>query len=134
MARFLRHLHRLSHLDEIGGDIHPAAVHQDMVVKHQLAGLGPGVGKAQTVDHVVQAPFQQHQEISAGDPAHALRPLEVTPELLLQDAVHTLYFLLFPELQTVIGNFAPTLTVLSRRVVAPLNGAFVGIAAITFEV
>ncbi len=103
-------------------------------MEHQLAGLGPGVGKAQTVDHIVQAPLQQHQEISAGDSPHALGPDEIAPELLLQDAIHALHFLLFPELQTVIGNLAPTLTVLSRRIVAPLNSAFVGIAAVTFEV
>ena len=59
---------------------------------------------------------------------------EIALELLFDQPVNPLYFLLFTQLNAVIGKLASVLAVLSGGVVAALDGALIRIATVTLEV
>jgi hypothetical protein len=116
------------------GDVHLLAVHAEVPVAHQLAGLGVIGGEAQPIDHVVQAALQHLQEVLAGDPLHADGLEVVATELPLGEAVDALHLLLLAQLQAVVGDLAPAgLAVLTRGVRAPLVAALVGVAAVALQ-
>src|SRR3990172_3647742 len=91
-------LDRLADLHEVGGDRHLAPVDLEVAVGHHLAPLPARGREAQAEHHVVQPPLQELQEVLAGDAFLPLRPGEVLAELLLEDAVNPLGFLLLAEL------------------------------------
>jgi hypothetical protein len=53
--------------------------------------------------------------------------------LLFKKAVESSDFLLLPELSAIVCSLGAALTVLTGRVVAPLNRTLVGVTAIAFE-
>ena len=59
--------------------------------------------------------------------------LEGVAELLFHQAVDPLHFLLFTKLQTVVGRLATSLTVHTRCVGSPFDGALLGVATLPFE-
>ena len=66
-------------------------------------------------------------------PRAALGHVEVAAELRLEHAVHALHLLLLAQLDGVLGELAAPLAVLAGRIVAPLDGALVGVAALALE-
>jgi hypothetical protein len=105
-----------------------------MAVPDELPGFVPGVGKSQPIDQVVQATFQEDEEVGPGDALHPFGFFEEVPELILQYPVHALDPLFLPQLEAVVGELDPALAVLSRRVGPAIDGAFVGITPLPFEV
>ena len=104
-----------------------------MPVADELPRLGARVREAETVNHVVEPPLEENHQRFAGDAPHAVRALEQPTELPLEQAVHALQLLLLAQLQAVLGEFHASLTVLSGRIVPPLDGALIGVAALSLE-
>src|SRR5262245_3728207 len=100
-----------------------------MPVRHHLPPLAARGREAEPVHHVVEPELEQPQEVLAGDTLLGLGPLEVLAELALQHTVDTLGLLLFAELDAEGGRLAAVQPVLTRGIVAPLDGALVGEAA-----
>ena len=84
-------------------------------MSHQLPRFGASCTKAHAIYNVVQTLFQQGQQIFTGVAFETSRIFIVVAELLLKDAVDTTYFLLFTQLNTVVGQTTATLTVLAGR-------------------
>src|SRR5437764_1493925 len=86
-----------------GRAVRRRAVHRDRLVRDELARLGAGGAEAHAVDDVVQARFEQHQELGTRVALAAGGFLEIAAELLLQHAVHALDLLLFAQLQAEVA-------------------------------
>ena len=109
--------HGVAFADPVTRDGDPLAVHEDMAVTHQLAGLGAAGPPGGPEGHVVQAQFEQAEEVLAGDPRLAVGLGVDDAKLLLQDAVDAAGLLLLPQLGQVLRTLAhPVTTVLSGRV------------------
>jgi hypothetical protein len=74
-----------------------------MAVRHQLARLSARTGDTQSVNHIVQTSFKQHQKIGTRQANLPLRTFEIAAELALHDAVNAARLLLFSKLQQVVG-------------------------------
>ena len=72
-----------------------------MAVVYELAGLPARRGKASSIHRIIQAPFEQKQEILARDALHAGRTFEVVSELSFEDEVDALDLLLLAQLLAV---------------------------------
>src|ERR1051325_9468949 len=104
-----------------------------MAMTHEEPGFSARTGKAKPIGDIVEAPFKQNQQGLAGDAFGARGFGESTAELIFQQTVHPLDLLLFAQLQAVLGELRPALAMLSRRIVTALDGALVGITALSFE-
>src|SRR5688572_10023364 len=105
-----------------------------MAVAHQLPRLRPRRREAEAVDDVVEPPLEQLQQRLAGDPARAIRHLEVPAELVLQHAVDALDLLLLAQLQTVADQLGlAQLAVLPGREVALLDRTLLRVAALPLQ-
>ena len=76
---------------------------------------------------------KQQEQGLAGDATGAFGKREVAAELAFHEAVHALHLLLLAQLHGVLGELAAPLPVIAGRVVAPLDGALVRVAAFAFE-
>ncbi len=101
---------------------------------HDLARLGAARAEAHAVGHRVETRLEQLQKALARD-ALAARGLRVgLAELALEQPVDAAQLLLLAQLLAEIGHAAAALlAVLSRRVAAPLDRAFVGEALLALE-
>jgi hypothetical protein len=63
---------------------------------YQLPALVSRTAKAETINHIIEPPFQEDKQIFARDALLALRLLEIIPELSLQDPVNPFDLLFFP--------------------------------------
>ncbi len=70
----------------------------------QLARFSAGRAVTHAIHHIVQARFQQHQQIGAGIARAALRFFVIAAELALKHAIHPLDLLLFTQLLAVVGR------------------------------
>lgn len=91
-------------LDLVGGQVDRLAVDGHAAVADQLTGGRTGNSKTHAVDNVVQAGFQQLQQVLAGVALLGRGLLVVVAELTLQQAVDALDLLLFTQLQAVVGS------------------------------
>src|SRR5204862_1098798 len=89
--------------------------------------------EAQTDQHVVKATLEHPEQVLAGHPLLARSLVVVDPELLLENAVVAPSLLLLPQLDAVLALLLATATVITRRVRATLDTAFVGQAALALE-
>jgi hypothetical protein len=89
--------------------------------------------EAETGDDVVEPHLQQPQEVLAGDAGLAAGLLVVAAELRLEHAVEPARLLLLPQLEEVLALADAPPPALARRVVAALDGALVGEAALALE-
>jgi hypothetical protein len=106
-----------------------------MAVVDELARLRPRCGEAEAVDDVVEAHLQKLEQVLTGDPAAARGLVDVRPEGPLEHAVHLAHLLLLAKLHAVVGDLggAARVAVLTGRIVAPLDGALLGVAARAFQ-
>ena len=74
-----------------------------MVVGNQLAGVAAGLGKAQTVDDVVETALDEDQQVDTSLAGHAGGLLVVGMELVLQDTIDELDLLLLVQLGGVLA-------------------------------
>ena len=79
----------------------------------QLPRFSAGGTKPHAVDHIVEATFQQLQQVLTGCALEASSFLVIVPKLLLEDTVDTAYFLLLAQLHTVVGQTTATGAVLA---------------------
>src|SRR3546814_14664500 len=85
-----------------------SAVDRDAAVRNQLARGRAGHGEAHAVDDVVQAGFEQLQQVLAGVALPGRGLLVVVAELALEQAVDALDLLLLTQLGGVVGQLAAT--------------------------
>lgn len=87
-----------------------------MAVADQLAGLTTGPGDAGAVHDVVQAGFEDAQQLVTGLAGATVGFLVVLAELLFQDAVGEAGLLLLLQLEQVFALLDPRAAVLAGRV------------------
>ncbi len=81
----------------------------------QLASFGTRRRKTHAIHDVVQASFQQAQQVFTRRAFQLGGTLVVVAELALEHPVHTTQFLLFTKLQTVVRQARPPLRRTARR-------------------
>ena len=91
---------------------------------NQLARMRTAVAHAQTVHYVIQAAFQQHQQVFTRYALHAASLLEVPAELSFQYAIGTARFLLLAQLNAILALFFAANAMLSRGRGAFYNRTF----------
>ena len=111
----------VAHIHLIGGDVDALAVDGEVAVVDELTSLAAGLGKAQTINRVVQSALDQAQKVLTGVAAHALCLFVEHTELLLQDAIDELDLLLFGQLRAIFRLLRSSLAA----------GVAVGILAVT---
>ena len=90
--------------------------------------------KSAAIDYVIQAPLQVDEELFARNPLGVGRLVEGISELPLQQAIESLDLLLLAQFSGVIGELRPAaLSVLTRGVLAPINGALLHVASLPLE-
>jgi hypothetical protein len=123
--------------DEFGGRVGAGPIHVKVTVLDKLPRLSARFGHSHPIDHVIQPAFQNRQEHPTGQPFAALSDFKVTPELLFQDTINAARFLLFSQLQTIVGRAAslelPRLAMLAWRVRALFDCALGRQAATAFQ-
>ena len=120
--------------DKVRGDVYSLAVDGDMTVVDNLTSHGTAGTETETVNDVVKSSLDEFEHQSARNTAHFGRYVVVHKELLLADAVISLGFLLFAELQGITGSFLSALAVLSGRSVFGQKRALGRIAFLAFEI
>src|SRR5690606_35397678 len=117
----------LFHRDDIANlylerrNVHFPPVHEDMSVIDDLPCLPARGRKSRAINDVVEATLKHEQKVLAGNPFLTQCLLEIISELLLEDEIDALYFLLFAELLAISGqHLAAGGTMLSRRISAAL--------------
>src|SRR6056297_233074 len=95
--------------DLVGRNIHHLAIHRDALVAHELARFGAGGCKTHPVADIVQAAFEQLQQVLTSGALLLGGPLVIVAELPFEHAVHPAQLLLFAQLQAVVGNARATL-------------------------
>ena len=94
-----------------------------MAVRNELAGSCTRRGDTQAVNNIVQAAFEQLQQVLARDTAHTRSLVVGACELLFEQAVRILCLLLLAQLRAVLRHLLALArqTVLSGRKVAFLK-------------
>jgi hypothetical protein len=93
-------------------------------MSHELSSLATRRSEAQAVNDVIEAPFDEGNEILTRHSTESFGLAKIIAELLFQDPIGPLHLLFFAELNGVIGRLDPPLTMLSRRICPLLNGTF----------
>src|SRR5256885_214082 len=129
-----RNFDGVARLHLVGRHVDALAVYEDAVVPHDLARLGAARAEPHAVRNCVQARLQELQKTLARH-AFAARSLRIgLAELALEEPVYAAQLLLLAQLLAEIGHTAAAfLSVLSRRIAAALDRAFVGEALLALE-
>src|SRR5262249_12897611 len=98
----------ITDLDLEAGDIDFAAIDEDVTMADQLPGLRTRHRVAETIDDIVEATFEQGEQVLAGDAFRAYGALEIEPELALQHAVNAFDLLLLAQLLAVTDELGAT--------------------------
>ena len=119
----LAHANYVAGLNLVGRDVEHLAVDGDVAVEHLLTGCCAGGSDAEAVNHVVETALKELEQDFTGDALHGAGALEEVAELLLENAIGVLGFLLLAELNAVLGGLAAlVLAVLAGGIVAALEG------------
>jgi hypothetical protein len=113
--------HHVARTALVTGDVDHPAVHGHMTMVDQLSGAGDGGAKTKAETHIVEASFQQLEEVCAGGPFHGTGLLHVADELPFRNTVIEPKLLLLFETDGVFGALATGLAVLTWWV-RPLGG------------
>src|SRR5208282_3998817 len=115
---------RLAHRDLVTGfqqhrrDVDDSPIDLDCTMRDELPCLGTRRSESHAIDDVVQARFEQSDQVRAGVAAATRGFGEIAAELALENAVHALDFLLLAQLYAVVGEARTRhATVLSRLAV-----------------
>src|SRR5262249_57447374 len=95
-----------------------------------LGGRGRG---GEAIDEGGEATLEELQQQLAGDALGAVGHREVAAELPLEHAVDPAELLLLTQLDRVLRELRTCLTMLPGRIVAALDGAFVGVAPLALQ-
>src|SRR4029079_17876079 len=117
----------------VARDVDPAAVYLEVAVTNELAGLRARAGEAQPVYDVVEARLEHPQQVLARCSEAARLFLVRGAELLLEQAVVATRLLLLAQLEQVLALLDAPAAMLARRIAAPLDGAFLGEAALALQ-
>src|SRR5262245_13113987 len=112
----------------VGRDRHALAVHVDMAVPDELAGLVAARREPGAEHGVVDAQLERAHEVLTGDARLTVRLRVERTELLLEQAVDAARLLLLAQLQQVLAVSHATAAVHARRVRTPLDRAAHGLA------
>jgi len=105
-----------------------------MAVSYQMSSLGTRICKTQTIYNIVESAFQQDKEIGTFDSFFAFGFLKKQMKLFLGEAIYPFNFLLFPELNAIVGNLSsPTLAVFAWGITAPVKCALIRITTISLK-
>src|SRR6185437_692377 len=115
---------------EVRRNVHFLAIDRQMSVTNNLASFRAGVRETGTVSDVVEAALESGEHVIARDALHALGLFKDVPELAFEQSVHLLDLLLLTKLQAIFRELDASLAVLSRRIAAAFERAFVGVAAV----
>ena len=129
----LRDLDHVARAHLVRRNVHALAVHQDAVVAHDLARFGARGAEAHAIAHAVEPAFEHLQQRFAGDALAGRRLEVVAAELPLEHAVDAAHLLLLAQLHAVARKPRVLLAVLAGRIVAALDGAFVGEALLALQ-
>jgi hypothetical protein len=88
----------------IGRDIDRCTVHHNVLVAHELTGSRAGRGDAHPVYYVVKAAFQETDKVLTGCALLTGSLYIRVAELLLEAEVGVLCFLLFLQLNGILGS------------------------------
>src|SRR5580698_3344816 len=123
----------LADFEQLRRNRHYPSVHLDMAVQDELARLGERTRKAEPINHVIEPPFEQHQQVLTGDSGHPLGDFEVLRELLFEQPVNPLDLLLFTQADRELREAGTRLSVRPRRIITPFDRALVGIATLALQ-
>src|ERR1035437_3218341 len=115
-------------------DVHLVSVDHEVAVTDELASHVAGGCEACPVHDVVQTGLKDPQQVLTGLAGATVRLLEVTAELLLQDAVDAGGLLLHAHLKQVLAVLGPRSAVHARGIRAKLDRALRGVALGSLEV
>ena len=101
--------HKIAGAYAEGRDVYATAIDLDVAMGNDLTSFLAGLSEAKTEYNVVETRLEDAHKVFTGNAGHSLSALEVTTELLLQNAVDELRLLLFTELHAVFGFLATTL-------------------------
>src|SRR5947209_20059628 len=87
LARLLANRDDIARAHQVRRDVHLLAVHEKVTVTDELAPFGVVAREAETVDDVVHATLEQHEQVLARDALQTQRLVVVAAELTLRDAV-----------------------------------------------
>lgn len=131
---FLPDFHIIPNFDQVRGDINLASVDEKVVVPDKVPPLVAGIYKPHAINNIIKPPFQGDQHVGSRDALFLGRSVEEDAELLFGQPVHSLHFLLFTKLNSVIGHFTtPALGTIPWRISPPIKGALVRVASVAFE-
>jgi hypothetical protein len=100
---------------------------------YQLSRLSPRIGKTHSEDHIIKTSFQKKQQIGACYSFLSVGLFKITPELSFQQAIHPFKFLLFPQLNPIIGVFLTDLTMIPWGITPSFKGTFFTVTPVPFE-
>lgn len=97
-GRTVSDFNHVANLELVAGDVHHAAIYQDVAVADHLAGLKDGLRVAKAINRGLQSQLKQAQEVQARVAVHVRCFVERVAELALQHAVVAANNLLSKEL------------------------------------
>lgn len=102
-------------------------------MKNELAGFLAALSHTHSVNDIVKAALKQLEKVFAGDTFLAVSLFEVVSELLLENAVVSLGFLLLSHLHAVLFDLLVSGTVLTGSCASAVNGAFARHTSFAFK-
>src|SRR5262249_690564 len=126
------HRHLVAGLQQHARNVAVLAVDLNMAVADELPRAGARRREPESMDHIVQPPFHDAQKRLAGLLRRARGCREITPDLILQNAVEAFQLLFCAEAHAVLAELAAAV-VHARRRVAAFDGALGALAASALE-
>src|SRR6266542_2947284 len=123
----------VARLHQVGRDIHLASVDRAVAVAHELSTFRARIGEAHAIYEVIEPALEQDEQRFAGHPLAPFRDVEVATKLPLEHPIDAAELLLLAQLDRVFRELGSRLTVLTGRIVSPLDGALVRVAALALE-
>src|ERR1017187_9994297 len=134
LVAFLAHGNFFAGTHLVGRNVDLLAIDLHVTVADQLTGLAPRYGKAEAVDHVIEAALQLLQQYLAGDASGAGGAFKVVAELFFLSKVDALRLLFLAKLQPVADDFGlAVLAVLAGSEITLFDRTFIGEALCAFE-
>ncbi len=129
---FLHDFNAIANINQVTRNIDPLSIHQKMVVTDEVPPLGARICEPQSINDIIQPTFEKDEQVRAGNSLLSVGLLEKKSELFFGKPVSVLDFLFFTQLDSIVrGLSSAALSMFTRRVATAIEGAFVGIAAVS---